>query len=92
MEIQPIPSTRGVSAAPVAGPPEPAAPATPQASAPDVDGSGVSPAMQRDERTGVDVVQFKDKQTGEVVSQLPTKAVLAMITHGQATERRGRSL
>jgi hypothetical protein len=45
--------------------------------------------MARDERTGVDVVQFRDNRTGEVVSQLPTKSVLALIAVGQAAEKKG---
>lgn len=70
-------------------PVEPAPAPTPQPAAPIVDGSGVNPAIQRDARTGVDVVQFRDNDTGEVVSQLPTKAVLALMSVGRASERRG---
>jgi hypothetical protein len=82
---------------PVVPPPEPVEPeTTPQADAQKVDGTpappaGVRPAMQYDERTGVDVVQFRDNRTDEVVHQLPTKAVLAFIEAAQAAEKK-RSL
>jgi hypothetical protein len=56
---------------------------TPQGRPAGVDGIpaspvGVDPTIHRDEQAGVDVVEFRVHRSGEVVCQLPTKAVLEL--------------
>lgn len=56
-------------------------------------GQNLYAAIEKDKATGINVVKFMDKNTQEVVSQFPSKAIIAMAeTISQSTEVKGQML
>ena len=48
-------------------------------------------SIERDKATGIDVVKFQDANTKEVISQYPSKAIIAIAEAlGQSQEAKGR--
>lgn len=54
-------------------------------------GQNLYASIEKDKATGIDVVKFQDKNTREVVSQYPSKAIVAMAEAlGQSQGARGQ--
>ncbi|MGK2959396.1 MAG: hypothetical protein ACSLFB_13580 [Acidimicrobiales bacterium] len=54
-------------------------PATPQANQPAADEkSGVKTEVRRNSEVGINVMEFRDAKTGEIIHQLPSRQILAM--------------
>lgn len=56
-------------------------------------GQNLHAFIEKDKATGIDVVKIQDKNTKEVISQFPSKAIIAMAAAmEQALEKRGHMM